>query len=107
MGDMSSAKRLEIYYPHYSCTAIVKGQRNSYNTLAPSWMTNSGFKYLQDSNLDMTKYEEQVNSLRAKSEFWGSLPTPPGASAGKADSTFNIECSADDVVQVFNIPHRR
>ena len=102
-GDMSSAKRMEIFYPHYSCTAVVKGQRNDVNKIAPKWMTDSGFEYKQDSNLDMTKYEQQIDSLRAKSAYWSSLPTTEGASYGVSSRAFNIECTDDDVVQVFNI----
>jgi choice-of-anchor A domain-containing protein len=102
-GDMSSAKRLEIFYPHYSCTAIVKGKRKDVNKIAPGWMTNSGFEYKQDSNLDMTKYEQQIDSLRAKSAYWSSLPTTEGASYDVSSRAFNIECTDDDAVQVFNI----
>jgi len=103
-GDMSSAKRLEVYFPHYKCRAVVKGRKNDANTIAPKWMTDMGFKYDQDSNLDMTKYEEQIDNLRAKSLYWDTLPTTRGARAGVSSQSFNIECSDDDVIQVFNVP---
>jgi len=103
-GDMSSAKRLEIFYPHYQCTAVVKGQRNAYDTIAPKWMTYSGFRYSQNPNLDMSEYEETIDDLKAKSTFWASLPTTQGASTGISSQAFNIECTDDDVVQVFNVP---
>jgi len=102
-GDMSSAKRLEVFYPHYQCTAVVKGQRNDYNKIAPNWMTNSGFEYIQNSNLDMSEYEETINNLRAKSAYWASLPTTRGATTSVSSQAFNIECSDVDIVQVFNI----
>lgn len=103
-GDMSSAKRLEVFYPHYQCRAVVKGQSKNSNTIAPNWMTGMGFKYESDPNLDMTKYEEQVDSLRAKSLYWGSLPTTIGAQTDVLSQAFNIRCTNDDAIQVFNVP---
>jgi choice-of-anchor A domain-containing protein len=103
-GDMSSPKRIEICRqnsrPNYPCTVVVKGNRNSYNKIAPDWMKTEGFNYLQDSNLDLSEYEEQVVNLRSKSKFWGSLPNTSGASYSKG----KINCSNQDVVQVFNVP---
>ena len=69
-GSISSPKQTEIcrkllaliYYP---CKVSVKGERNNYNKIAPSWMKSAGFDYIQYSNLDLSAYEEQVDSLRA------------------------------------------
>jgi choice-of-anchor A domain-containing protein len=106
-GSMSSPKQIEICRqitsPFYPCKVVVKGERNNYNTIAPSWMRSDGFEYVQDSNLDLSAYEEQVDILRAKSEYWGSLASTQGASSGVSSQAFKIECTNDNVVQVFNI----
>ena len=70
-----------------------------------NWMTQSGFAYTQDSNLDLSEYEETIDELRAKSAYWASLPTTQGATTSISSQAFNIECSDDDVdvVQVFNV----
>jgi len=102
-GDVSSAKRLEIYNPSYKCSFVCKGNCQDSNTIAPKWMTDMGFEYKQDTNLDMTKYERQIELLRKKSENWASLPDTSGSEWGVSNQNMNIECSAEDVVQIFNI----
>lgn len=111
-GDMSSVKTFEICRqnsrPYYPCKVVVKGARNDYNKIAPGYMTSDGFEYIQDSNLDLSEYEEQVVNLRRKSKYWGELADTPYASWQKSTVNskkhFMIKCSNDDVVQVFNIP---
>ena len=105
-GDMSSDKRLEIFYPSYNCTAVCKGNCKNSNRIAPKWMTERGFVYKQDKDLNMTKYERQIELLEKKSEYWSSLPDTSGAGWGVSNRNMNINCSAKYVVQVFNIDAR-
>lgn len=68
------------------------------------WKSNGGVQ--KDSNYDMSGYEETLEILEKKSQFWKTLP-----STGTVDFEGNIntsgkttyQCSNENLVQVFNI----
>jgi len=102
-GDFDSPSRMEIYTPTYKCAVIVKGNAKNAGTIAPGWMTESGFSYGSYPNFDLSEYEQQKESLIAKSEYWSTLPATPNAVGVFSSPVFNFNCSPDDVIQVFHV----
>jgi len=110
-GTMSTAKRLEVYFlppgvgsgVSYQCAMVSKGEASGRNHF-PNYMTSvRGFDYKRDASMDMSVYEEQKENLIRKSEYWSTFPTTPHTGITVNENVFTFYCSAEDVIQVFNI----